>query len=216
MANRPTLRADALRNLEKLKTAALEVFQERGLNAPLEDVAQRAGVSIGTLYNRFGSRRELVDAVIPDLASAELGLAMRRAQEQADPWRRFATYIVEMCALQAADPALNDIIARSYRDSTELTAICEESLTVGTRLLVEAQADGSLRPDLTTEDVFLVFWLNAHLTRTTAALAPDAWRRNIAIVLDGLRAGAASTLPTGPDSVAAALPALSPSPTDLR
>jgi AcrR family transcriptional regulator len=202
------LRADARRNLEKLRVAALEVFQELGLSAPLEDVAQRAGVSIGTLYNRFASRQELIDAVVPELAAAKLGQAMRRAQEQTGPWQRFAVYVEEMCALQAADPALNDIIARSYQDSTELTAICQDSVTVGSRLLAEAQADGSLRPDLTADDVFLVFWLNAHLTRTTSAVAPDAWRRQIAFLLDGLRAGAATPLPVGPDVVATALPVM--------
>jgi AcrR family transcriptional regulator len=206
MTGRPTLRADARRNLERLKAAALEVFQERGLSAPLEVVAQRAGVSIGTLYNRFASRQELIDAVVPELAAAKLGQAVQRAREQTSPWQRFAVYIEQMCALQAADPALNDIIARSYQDSTELTAICQDSVTVGSRLLAEAKADGSLRPDLTADDVFLVFWLNAHLTRTTSTVAPDAWRRQIAFLLDGLRAGAATPLPVGPDAVATALP----------
>lgn len=157
----PALRADARRNLEKLKAAAVEVFQERGLSAPLEEVAQRAGVSIGTLYNRFGSRQELIDAVVPDLAASKLGEAMQRAQQQSTPWQRFAAYIEDMCALQAADIALNDIIARSYQDATKLTAICADSVAFGTRLIAEAQADGSLRPDLTADDVFVIFWLNA-------------------------------------------------------
>ncbi|MER6176563.1 helix-turn-helix domain-containing protein [Streptosporangium sp. NPDC001681] len=202
------MRADARRNLEKLKSAAVEVFQERGLSVPLEEIAQRAGVSIGTLYNRFESRQELIDVVVPDLAAAKLGQAMQRAREQTSPWQRFAVYIEEMCALQAADTALNDIIARSYQDATALAAICDESVTFGTRLITEAQADGSLRPDLTPDDVFVMFWLNAHLTRTTSAAAPDAWRRHIALLLDGLRTSAATQLPTGPDSVAAALPVM--------
>lgn len=202
------MRADARRNLEKLRTAAIEVFQERGLDVALEEVAQRAGVSIGTLYNRFGSRQELVDAVVPDLAAAKLGEVMRRAAEQPTRWERFAVYIEGMCALQAADSALNDIIARSYQDATALTAVCAESITFGTRLIAEAQAEGSLRADLTPDDVFVLFWLNAHLTRTTSATAPDAWRRHVAIQLNGLRASAATPLPTGPDEVAAALPAM--------
>ncbi|MFI1887758.1 TetR/AcrR family transcriptional regulator [Streptomyces jumonjinensis] len=204
----PALRADARRNLEKLKAAAAEVFREQGLSAPLEEVAQRAGVSIGTLYNRFGGRQELIDAVVPQLAEAKLGEAMRRAGAQPTPWSRFAAYIEEMCALQAADTALNDIIARSYQDAAELTAICAESVAYGTRLLAEAQADGSLRPDLTADDVFVVFWLNSQLTRATAAAAPDAWRRHIAFLLDGLRTPAATSLPAGPETVTASLPTL--------
>jgi len=75
---------------------AVQVFQERGLNAPLEDVAQRAGVSIGTLYNRFASRQELVDAVVPELAATKLGQAIQRVRAQTSPWRRFAGYVEEM------------------------------------------------------------------------------------------------------------------------
>ena len=52
------LRADARRNLDKLRAAAAEAFSERGLDMPLEEIAARAGVSIGTLYNRLGPRRD--------------------------------------------------------------------------------------------------------------------------------------------------------------
>lgn len=200
------MRADAHRNMEKLRTAAVEVFQERGLHAPLEEIAKRAGVSIGTLYNRFEGRQELVDAVVPEVAAAKLGEAMRRAGEQDSPWQRFVVYVEEMCALQATDTALNDVIARSYQDAAALTSICNESVAFGTQLMNEAQADGSLRPDVTPDDVFVMFWLNAHLTRTTSRVAPDAWRRQIALQLDGLRAGAATPLPVEPESVTRALP----------
>ena len=50
------LRADAVRNRGKLLDAATAVLGELGLDAPLDEVARRAGVSIGTLYNRFPSR----------------------------------------------------------------------------------------------------------------------------------------------------------------
>jgi len=64
------LRADARRNLDKLRAAAAEAFSERGLDMPLEEIAARAGVSIGTLYNRLGPRDALVDAVVADPAAA--------------------------------------------------------------------------------------------------------------------------------------------------
>ncbi|MEV7680078.1 helix-turn-helix domain-containing protein [Streptomyces sp. NPDC088341] len=208
MPDRPPLRADARRNLEKLKHAALEIFQERGLEAPLEDIAQRADVSVGTLYNRFRSRRELIDAVLPDLAMRSLDRVMRQAAKQVGPWERFVAYVEGMCALQAADAALNDVIARAYQNATELSAACEKSLAFGTRLITEAQADGSLRADLTPDDVFVIFWLNAHLTRTVGATAPDAWRRQLAFTLDGLRAGAATPLPVVSAAVTAAVPVM--------
>ena len=47
-------------------TAAAELFAERGVDVPLDEIARRAGVSIGTLYNHFPNRGALLDAVLPD------------------------------------------------------------------------------------------------------------------------------------------------------
>lgn len=159
-------------------------------------------------YNRFSSRRELIDSVLPDLALRSLGAVMRRAEQQADPWERFVAYLEGMCELQAADSALNDVIARAYQGAGELSSACEESVAFGTRLIADAQAEGSLRADLTADDIVVVFWLNAYLTRTVATAAPDAWRRQLAIFLDGLRVDAATALPVAPDAVTAALPVM--------
>src|SRR6266545_4775094 len=95
--DKPALRGDARRNLEKLKAAAIEVFRERGLGAPLEAIAARAGVSVGTLYNRFGDRQALIDAVIPALAAAQLRRVVERASAGASPWERFATFVETIC-----------------------------------------------------------------------------------------------------------------------
>src|SRR5213595_1298592 len=56
-------RADARRNYDKLVAAARAVFTEDGTSAPLEDVAERAGVGIGTLYRHFPTRQALLEAV---------------------------------------------------------------------------------------------------------------------------------------------------------
>jgi AcrR family transcriptional regulator len=49
--------------------AALDLFLVQGLDARLNEIARVAGVSIGTHFNRFGSREGLIDAVIPDVAA---------------------------------------------------------------------------------------------------------------------------------------------------
>ena len=64
------MRADAQRNRQQLMTAATELFTERGVDVPLDEIARRAGVSIGTLYNHFPNRGALLDAVLPDWAAA--------------------------------------------------------------------------------------------------------------------------------------------------
>jgi AcrR family transcriptional regulator len=198
MSAQPTLRADARRNVEKLRAAAVEVFRERGLHAPLEEIAQRAGVSAGTLYNRFGGREALIDAVVPELAAARLGEVADRALRHPDPWEGFALYVEEVCQLQATDRALSDVISRRYADTKHLAAVCEHTLARERQIIERAQRAGSLRPDFTPEDLLFVFWSTAMLVSCTGHTAPDAWRRNIAFMLDGLRAGAAHPLPVGP------------------
>jgi AcrR family transcriptional regulator len=195
---KPSLRADARRNLEKLKAAALEIFQERGLDAPLEEIAERAGVSTGTLYNRFGSREGLIDAVLPDLAAARLETALERALAKRDPWSRFACFVEQICELQASDPAFNDVVSRRYPDAPQVCVVCDEILKRAGEFIADAQVQGTLRSDFTPQDLFVMFWSNAHLMRVTAEAAPDAWRRGIALTLDGLRADAAHALPVGP------------------
>jgi AcrR family transcriptional regulator len=204
----PSLRLDARRNLEKLKAAALEVFQLHGLGTPLEEIAKHAGVSTGTLYNRFGSRDGLIDAVVPELAAAKLATALERAGEGRDSWARFSGYLLQLCELQATNPVLNDILSGRFPEARQLAAVCEDSLKHARRLIKDAQRDGALRTDFTGDDFFFVLWSNANVIRATASAAPDAWRRGLGLLIDGLRAHGAHKLPVGAASVSHARQAL--------
>ncbi|MGJ5893701.1 TetR/AcrR family transcriptional regulator [Streptomyces sp. V2] len=190
------LRADARRNIEKLKAAAVEVFREKGLHAPLEEIARRAGVSAGTLYNRFGSREALIDAVVPDLAKDTLDKVVDKALACADPWEAFTGYVEDVCRLQASDPALNDVVSRRYA-AEQLAVVCRGTEERERRIIERAQAAGALRADFTREDMLFVWWSTAMLVRNTGGVAPEAWRRSVGFLLDGLRAEAAHPLPVG-------------------
>ncbi|MEU9061357.1 helix-turn-helix domain-containing protein [Streptomyces sp. NPDC048430] len=192
------MRADAQRNAEKLRTAAAELFHERGLQAPLKEIARRAGVSHGTLYNLFGSREALIDEVVADLAAARLGDAAERALAHEDAWAGFAYYIETVCELQTTDLAIRDVVIGRYPDARRLMAVCESTNAAAARIIERAQRAGSLRPDFTREDLLFIFGTNSLLARAAKDPAPDAWRRGIAFMLDGLRTEAAHPLPTAP------------------
>ncbi|MDA0171588.1 TetR/AcrR family transcriptional regulator [Solirubrobacter taibaiensis] len=176
------LRADAQRNLDRVKAAALEVFRERGLEAPLEEIARRAGVSVGTLYNRVGSREALIDAVIPELAGANVDGISRAALAVDDPWQRVVQYFTGLLEMQIADPALSDAIARSHPGSPELAAVCDRALDEGAGLLDAARSGGGA--PFGRDDLGALLVANGALVRLGGE---DAARRILAALLEGLR-----------------------------
>ncbi len=195
---RRSVRADARRNIARLTEAAAEVLSEQGLRAPLETIARRAGVSTGTIYNRFGSREALIDAVVPALLGSRLEEAAQRALACPGAWDGFAGYVEEVGELQASNQALNDLIARDFPVSDALSEVCHVTQVQSARIVERAKAEGSLRSDFTAPDLMFVFWSNAVLVRFTAGVSPEVWRRSLSFTLDGLRSGAAHPLPTGP------------------
>ncbi len=192
------MRADARRNAEKLRTAAAELFHERGLQAPLKEIARRAGVSHGTLYNLFGTREALIDEVVADLAAGRLEEVARQALAHEDAWEGFACYVETLCDLQVTDPAISDVVTGRYPDASRLMALCERAHAAAVRIIERAQEAGALRSDFTREDLLFIFGTNALLSRAAKDTVPDAWRRGVAFMLDGLRAEAAHPLPTAP------------------
>ena len=175
MSTAPRLRRDAQANVEKLRAAAIAVFTQRGLSAPLEDIAREAGVSIGTLYNRIGSREDLIDAVVPDIAGAKLRTLRERTLAQVTPRAQLETFIAEMIDLQRSDPAMNDAMLRRYPDAVLLINACERSMALGAELVDNAHAAGALSPDFTVDDLMTVLWMAGMAAHDPAA--PEGWRR---------------------------------------
>lgn len=180
------MRADAQRNAEKLRAAAAELFQERGLKVSLKEIARRAGVSHGTLYNLFGSREALIDEVVTGLAADRLGEAAERALSFEEAREGFAYYIEKVCELQSTDPAVADVISGRYPAAECLMTLCSQAKDAATRIIERARLAGAIRPDFTGEDLLLFFGTNALLARAAADTAPDAWRRQVSFLLEGL------------------------------
>lgn len=177
-----TLRRDARDNAIKLRAAALEVFLAKGLNAPLEEIAQVAGVSIGTLYNRFGSREGLIDAVIPEVVGTRLQSLAQTVLTETSSRERLRQFVVGMIDLQLADPALNDAILRRFPDATAVVEICDVTTNLGKDLVAEAHLDGSLSAEFTADDLFSVLWFAGNASHDPNA--PARWRRVLERSLD--------------------------------
>ena len=192
------LRRDAQRNRDAILTAARQVFCDQGLEAPLEEIARRAQVGIATLYRRFPSRVELLDAVLADTLQAHITVA-EQALATDDPWEGFAFYLEETCRLQATDRGLNDAMGMRFPRATTLEAARRRLYDLGGQLITRAQQAGRLRADLTHEDLAFVTWANARILQASqAAGASDAWRRHLGFLLDGFRAERATPLPEPP------------------
>ncbi len=149
------LRADARRNRERVLLAARDVFVEQGADAPLDEVARRAGVGIATLYRRFPDRETLQRAVALDLLARASDAALSAEAQEADPIRALARYMHAALDLRisAVMPAL---LGHVSFDDAELTRGRDQNLTPVLRLIEQAQASGRLRPDVTFADIGLL------------------------------------------------------------
>jgi AcrR family transcriptional regulator len=178
--NRPK-RADARRNYDKLVAAARAAFTEDGTSAPLEDVAQRAGVGIGTLYRHFPTRQALLEAVYVD----EVEAMAHAADELSElpPWDALSQWLHQYVGFAATKRALNEALVETAPDSDVLGA-CRTALTgAGTKLLDRAQRAGVVRADAQFTDVVRMVAGIAMVPTTDA----EQQERLLDLALDGLR-----------------------------
>lgn len=167
------------------------MFSERGVDASLEEIARRAGVGIGTLYRHFPTRQALVEALYEERIGEFLAIAAD-ARSAPDAWDAFATFLERTVELHACDHLLKDVLAQYPAGDEGLAGAKEELRRSVEQLLTRARAEGALRPDFTVADLRLVFRSLTPLIEATAGTGPEAWRRHLHFVLDGLRAEAAA------------------------
>jgi len=195
----PARRADARRNRAALITAAREVMGHRGLDAPLDDIARHAGVGNATLYRHFPTRCALVVAVFTEQMIDYAGAA-RAAAESRDAWTALRTYLTTVCALQAQNRALADLLTRTDITTRELDELRRGAHRDLVTVIDRAQRAGRLRADVTAEDVLLILMANAGVIARTAEHAPTASPRLIALLLDGLQARTATPAVPAPSA----------------
>jgi AcrR family transcriptional regulator len=187
------LRADARRNREKVLAAARKAFAEHGGEAQMDDVARRAKVGVGTVYRHFPTKEALLAALVFD-TFASIAERSRALLELEDPWEAFTTMLWDAGESLAGDRALTE--AMSVRIPMEQCPGQVEVGEIACELVRRAQAAGQMRPDVIVEDISMLMCGVGSATCRPHPY-PDAWRRHLAILIDGLRADAAGdTLPS--------------------
>lgn len=184
---KPRLRADAQRNAEQIRRAAIGAFQGRGLTVPLEEVARAAGVSKATIFNRFGGRIGLIEAVIEEVVAHELHAVIDHARALDGAGERIAYYVTAIRDLQYRQPTANDVLLQEYPHSQQLMDICRAADEIYDELVCAGHAAGILRPEFTTDDLHALIVDTALALKHGARPPRDAYDRRTAFLLDGIR-----------------------------
>jgi AcrR family transcriptional regulator len=175
------MRADARRNYDKLVAAALALFTEEGTSAPLEDVAKRAGVGIGTLYRHFPTRQALLEAVYVD----EVEAMARAAADLSElpPWEALSQWLHQYVGFAATKRALNEALLEAAPDSDVLLTCRTAIAGAGNALVERAQRAGVVRTDMSFMDVGRMVGGIAMVPTAD----PEQKERMLQLALDGLR-----------------------------
>lgn len=186
------VRADAQRNLDALLEAAKAVFGGSGVDAPVREIAARAGVGVATVYRHFPLRSDLVAAVfrreVDACAAAAPVLARDHAPAEAlARWlRRYSGFIATKrglaAALHSGDPAFD-----------ALPAYFQQALEPALQGLLDAAVTaGQIRDDIQPYDLLRAVGNLATATGEDGALHS---RRMVDLMIDGLRYGAPGAAP---------------------
>ncbi|HEY4193550.1 MAG TPA: TetR/AcrR family transcriptional regulator [Mesorhizobium sp.] len=179
------LRADSIRNRERLLEAATHVFSTGGSQASLEMVARQAGVGIGTLYRHFPTREALFEAVYRHEVDHLGGLAEQLAGV-GDPVEALRTWLHANVRLVAAKKGMIEALQMVAHGSSELKAYSLERLTNAIALLLDhGIAAGRLRADVTPEELLRTL-LGIFYSQATNDWQPSALRL-VDVFVDGLR-----------------------------
>ena len=186
-AARP-LRRDAERNRHRILAAAAEAFAERGLTITMDDIAEHAGVGVGTVYRRFPQKELLIEALFEERVGDLVGMA-EEALEQDDPWEALLGFVERAQAMQACNRGLKELVLSSAYGRERIASVRERVEPLVGELVRRAQGSGQLRPDVDRSDFPLIQIMLGAVVDVTRDVAPETWRRMLAIFADGLRAG---------------------------
>lgn len=179
-------RTDAERNRRRILDAATQVFAAKGPTATLSDVAQAAGVGIGTIYRKFPDKSALLDALFDD----KIGAVMRIVTDAAElthPGEAFRAYLNGIIEVHARDRSLATVLFGPDRYDRFPPHLSQQLASTADRLIDAAIAAGELRVGFTRQDTIALAVMVSTIALASHDGFPDLWRRYAAIVVDGTR-----------------------------
>ncbi len=180
------MRKDAARNRDRLIDAASAVMRAEGSDVPMELIAERAGLTRGTLYRNFPHRQAMYEAVLKrDLDN----VASLITAEPDDPLA-FVRHMAELMMVY-------DKFLVQLADMTDYDALKNEVLMVEvlSEPLASAQGRGLLRPDLTGSDILTACrMLASHWKLDAKADFRTAFERRLSLIVQGLQPGDSTTV----------------------
>src|SRR5258708_17277923 len=183
------VRADAQRNVDTLLQTAMAVFATSGVDAPVREIAEKAGVGVGTIYRHFPQRSHLIAAVFRREidACAEAAQVLAAEHEPGEALARWMQRYVDFIlakrglanALHCGDPVFDT-----------LPTYFEQRLEPALRTLLKSAASaGQVRPDIAAEELLGAV---VSLCMQPYAQGSQHARRMVSLLVDGLRCGASS------------------------
>jgi AcrR family transcriptional regulator len=188
-------RADALRNRERIVTAAREMFVEHGPDVPLDEIARRAGVGNATVYRNFPDRDALVREVVCSVMDRTAEAAEVALAETGDAFTALEHFV--HAAADERISALCPMVSRTFdKHHPDLEAARERVEQLVEEVMGRAMAAGQLRPDVGVGDLMIAVAQLSRPPAGTDCLRGDRFvHRHLQLFLDGLRAPARSALP---------------------
>ncbi|WP_372495874.1 TetR/AcrR family transcriptional regulator [Kitasatospora humi] len=194
----PKLRADAVRNRERILAAARKLFANEGADVPLDEIARQAGVGNATLYRNFPDRPALIHEVALSVMERILDRARVALASDGDPFQALCDFVHGSADehIGALCTMLTEPVKQQNED--QYFALKAATERVVDQLMARARETGSLRADVAPGDLFVALGRLSRPMPGADCLKIDQnmmIHRHLQLLLDGLRAPAPSVLP---------------------
>jgi AcrR family transcriptional regulator len=174
-----------VRNRERVLAAAATVLAEKGAEAGVPEIAERAGVGKGTVYRCFPTKEHLVAAVVIERVRWFTELT-EAANRRPDAWTAFVGLLADLAEAQAGDSTFSEDMGPASR-VPELELAKAELYAAIDRLMERARAEGQMRDGVCSRDVRILFGGTLRVLRSEGNRDRAEWRRCAGLVADAMR-----------------------------